>query len=141
MLVFPANLAENKGGAELVEFLAADYPSVVKVLADQGYRGAWIEEFTHDTQVEIEIIERDPQHKGFVVQKTRWVVERSFAWLNRYRRLCKEYERHSDTSESMVYLASIHMSLRRLAPDNQAAVPYKSKHIDQSPGAITMCAA
>jgi putative transposase len=126
-LVFPANLAERWGGEELLEFLAAEYPTVLKVLADQGYRGAWIDEFTQDTNIEIEIVERDPEQKGFVVQKTRWVVERSFAWLNRYRRLSKDYEHFDFNSETWIYIASIHMSLRRLHPNTNLPIPYKSK--------------
>ncbi len=127
VLVFAANKAEQLGGEELVELLAAEYPAVVKVLADQGYRGVWADEFTRDTNIEIEIVERDPAQKGFVVQKIRWVVERSIAWLNRYRRLSKDYEELTFNSEAMIYLASIHLSLRRLAPNTDLPVPYTSK--------------
>jgi putative transposase len=137
VLVLPANIAEQIGGEELLELLAAEYPTVVKVLADQVYRGVWTDEFTRDTNIEIEIIERDPEQKGFVVQKTRWVVERSIAWLNRYRRLSKDYEEITFNSEAMIYLASIHLSLRRLAPNINLPVPYKSKQ-EMSQSAINV---
>lgn len=127
VLVMAANVAEQVGGEEIMELVEAEYPSMVKVLADQGYRGAWIDEFRLNTGIEIEITERDPEHKGFVVQKGRWVIERSIAWLNRYRRLSKDYEQLSYSSEAMIYLASIHMSLRRLAPNAQLPRPYANK--------------
>jgi putative transposase len=141
VLIFPANIAEKLGGEEILDLLAAEYPSVVKVLADQGYRGVWIDEFTADTKIEIEIVERDPEQKGFVVQKTRWVVERTFAWLNRYRSLSKDYERLTYNSEAWIYISSIHMSLRRLAPNNALPIPYKSKLTTSQPNEATKDAA
>ncbi len=54
--------------------------------------------------------------KGFKVHPRRWVVERTFAWLVSYRRLGKDYERHTETSEAMIYAAMIHRMLRRLPP-------------------------
>ena len=54
--------------------------------------------------------------QGFVLLPKRWVAERTFAWLGRYRRLSKDYERRNDSSEAMVKIASIHLMLQRLAP-------------------------
>jgi putative transposase len=53
--------------------------------------------------------------KGFVVRPWLWIVERTFAWLGRYRRLSKDYEYLTETSEAMIYLAMIHLMVRRLA--------------------------
>ena len=59
-------------------------------------------------------VERPSGTKGFVVQTHRWVVERTFAWLGRYRRLSREYEVLPESSEAMVYIAMIHLMLTRL---------------------------
>ena len=59
---------------------------------------------------------RPPGLKGFQVLPRRWVVERTLGWLNRYRRLSKDYERLVESSESMIYIASIQTLLNRLAP-------------------------
>ena len=62
----------------------------------------------------LEIVERDPNQKGFHLLPRRWVVERTFAWLDRFRRLSKDYEHDSSSSETVIYLASIRTMLRRL---------------------------
>jgi putative transposase len=65
----------------------------------------------------LEIVRRNDNVKGFTVLPKRWVVERTFGWLNRYRRLSKDYEELEETSESMIYLAMINNMTRRLAQD------------------------
>ena len=64
----------------------------------------------------LDIVLRSDDQKGFKVIPWRWVVERTFAWLGRYRRLSTDYEQLVENSEGMVYLASIHRLLQRLAP-------------------------
>ena len=64
----------------------------------------------------LEIVSRPRAATGFVVIPKRWVAERTFAWLGRSRRLSKDYERRTDSSESMVRLSTIHLLLKRLAP-------------------------
>ncbi len=93
-----------------------------KILADGGYEGAdfqdWAEQ-TFDVQfedVQFDIAQRPTDHKGFVPVPIRWVVERTFAHLGRYRRLSKDYEQLTENSEGMVYLASFRRLLNRLAP-------------------------
>jgi len=73
----------------------------------------WVKE---NLDITLEIVSRDPGVKGFQLLPRRWVVERTFAWLDRYRRLSKDYERSTASSEAMVYIASIHTMLKRLAP-------------------------
>ena len=77
--------------------------------------------------VVLEIVRKEEGQKGFVVQPTRWVVERSIAWLNRYRRLAKDYEYLVESSESRLYIASIQQLLQRLQPNSSLAKPYTSK--------------
>ena len=64
----------------------------------------------------LEVVSRPSGQKGFQVLPRRWVVERALGWFNRYRRLSKDYERLAESSESMVYIASIQTLLNRLAP-------------------------
>ena len=66
----------------------------------------------------LEIVKRPSKTKGFMVIPKRWVVERTFAWLNKHRQLSKDYERLTDTSETMIQIAMIGIMLRRLAPAN-----------------------
>jgi len=65
--------------------------------------------------VRIEVVRRAEGQKGFAVQPRRWVVERTFAWLGRSRRLAKDYERRLQSAEAFIKLAMIHLMLRRLA--------------------------
>jgi putative transposase len=60
------------------------------------------------------LVSKPAGQKGFVVQKWRWIVERTFAWLGRYRRLSKDYERRPESSEAWIYISMTHLMLRRL---------------------------
>src|SRR5437870_3232680 len=66
--------------------------------------------------IEWEIVKRADGTKGFVVQAKRWIVERTLGWLNGYRRLSKDYEGTTESSETMIYLAMIDLMVTRLAP-------------------------
>jgi putative transposase len=72
---------------------------------------------------ELEIVERGPGTRGFSVQPRRWVVERSFAWLSRNRRLAKDYQRRVQTSETLIEVAAARLVLRRLAGHMTARAP------------------
>ncbi len=76
---------------------------------------------------ELWVVRTPPDQRGFQVQPRRWVVERTFAWLTDCRRLTKDYEDYTETSEAFIYLAMIHLMLRRLAPD-VAQRPWKAAH-------------
>lgn len=78
----------------------------------------------------IEVIGRPPDAEGFVKLPRRWVVERTFAWIGRYRRNSRDYERFAETSESMIRISSIHRMLRKLRPDtSKKANPFKYREI------------
>jgi putative transposase len=66
---------------------------------------------------QLAVVTKEPRQRGFVVQPRRWAVERTFAWLTNCRRLAKDYEVYTETSEAFIYLAMIQLMLRRLAPD------------------------
>jgi len=99
-----------------------------KVWADMGYRGERLRQWIlANTDWELEIVKKPsrwgwypenvepPPMPAFTVLKRRWVVERTFAWLGRYRRLSKDYEYLPKSSETMIYLAMSGLMLRRLA--------------------------
>jgi putative transposase len=104
-----------------------NYSRLKKIWADSKYHNhalyAWIKE-NQDGFYELEIVSRPPGSKGFILLPRRWVVERTFAWLGRYRRHSKDYERLTASSESMVRVSAIHMMLRRLKP-NLSGPPFK----------------
>ena len=85
------------------------------IWADANYRGELIEWVERKLGWELCIVEKAQGQKGFVTLPRRWVVERTFAWLNRHRRLSKDYERLPQTSEAFVYVAMIRLMVRKLA--------------------------
>ena len=90
--------------------------SVELAFVDQGYTGDEPAQAAQAQGMRLEVVKLPEAKRGFVLLPRRWVVERSFAWLGAYRRLSKDYEFFTELSESMIYLASIHRLLRRLAP-------------------------
>ena len=116
VVVNAANSDDRAGAkAALAELSAETVSSLRKIWADGGYRGENFLDWVHETlQSALEITYRPPHAKGFVVVPVRWVVERTLAWLGRYRRLSKDYEHCTKSSEGMIYIASIATMLRRL---------------------------
>jgi putative transposase len=109
---------QDRDGAKLVfaKLSQATKDALQKLWADGGYRGQLVEWVKDNLNAILEIVEKEAGQRGFKLLPRRWVVERTFAWLGRYRRLSKDYERCLECSEGMVYLASIHTLLKRLAP-------------------------
>jgi putative transposase len=122
--VHPANI-QDRDGAEPVLAETHDLcPTVSYGWADQGYAGELVEWAAALLGITLSIVKRPTNQQGFVVLARRWVVERSIAWLNRCRRLSKDFEHHLKNSEAMVYWASIQHMLRRLAPPPNQERPY-----------------
>lgn len=114
--VLPANIQDRDGAQQLLEQLPLMvWLRLQKIWADSAYSGDLLTWCYEHSQIILEIVSRPPGEKGFVLLARRWVVERTFAWLSNYRRLSKDYEEHLQSSEGMIYLASIHRMLRRLA--------------------------
>ena len=113
-----ATIGERAGAKTLLEQAAKWlWTRLEKIMVDEGYAGAEFEAWLAEIfDVELDVAQRPPNQKGFIPQPIRWVVERTFAWLGRYRRLSKDYEKLTINSEGMVYLASIDRLLKRLAP-------------------------
>ena len=128
-------------GAELVfEAVKEISHRLKKIWADMGYRGEKLRQWIlANTDWELEIVQK-PQRWGwypedvepppmpaFTVLKRRWVVERTFAWLGRYRRLSKDYEYLPKSSEAMIYLAMSGLMLKRLALKAPYGIPSRQR--------------
>jgi transposase len=116
-IVHAADIQDRDGGAMLLATLFGLYPFLLRLYADGGYQGP---EFRNAvsailSQVEVEIVKRSDLAKGFVVLPKRWVVERTLAWLNRCRRLAKDWENLNRKARAFLLLASIRLMVRRLA--------------------------
>jgi putative transposase len=118
VLVTVANMSDGKAAIELLKALPQVlFKRLKRLWADGGYRGEFVDWVAKKfKKIMVDITLRSDDLKGFEVIPWRWVVERSLAWLGAYRRLSKDYEFFTDRSESMIYLASIHRLLKRLAP-------------------------
>lgn len=115
VLVTKASMNDRRGARLLLERLFARCAPLRQLWADQGYESAGLQAFARARGVCLETVKRwlGP---GFAVQAHRWVVERTFAWLLRCRRLCRDFERLASTVVSLIYVALIRLLLRRLAP-------------------------
>jgi putative transposase len=120
VLVLPAHVSEQQGAYLLLAEYLPDFPRLAKLWADQGYRGELVDWVRSEFGIELEIVSRPPEQKGFVLLHHRWVVERTFAWLQRSRRLSKDYEYLAATSAAWIHLAAIQLLLKRLAPRRPA---------------------
>jgi putative transposase len=113
-IVHSASVQDRDGAKLLLEGIQLEQPILEKIWADGGYRGqliAWVKQLTG---IELEIVKRTDDLHSFVLLPKRWVVERTFGWFNRFRRLSKDYEADPRKSESLIYIAMTHIMLRRL---------------------------
>jgi transposase len=115
-IVHPADIQDRDGGVLLLSDLFGMYPFLLKLFADGGYQGPQFADAVAKRlpQLTVEIVKRSEQAKGFEVLPMRWVVERTLAWLNRCRRLAKDFENLTDNALAFLQLASIRLMLRRL---------------------------
>jgi len=115
-VVTGANVQDRDGAKLVFNQINKGIKRLRKIWADGAYAGELIDWVRDKCGWTLEI-QRGPKagKKGFVVRPWLWIVERTFAWLGRYRRLSKDYEYLTDTSEAMIYLAMIHLMVRRLA--------------------------
>jgi putative transposase len=118
VVVTAASVQDRDGAQQLLGILRHRFSRLRLIWADQAYTGdlvAWVWALRSWRQVRLEVVKRLEGLKGFHVLPKRWVVERTFGWLNRYRRLSKDYEFLPQTSETMIRVAMIHLMVRRLA--------------------------
>ncbi len=116
VVVHAANIQDRDGAKMVFARLRGHFPRLRLIWADGGYRGKlveWVKGFGDWT---LQIVKRNAEVKGFAVLPRRWVVERTFGWLGRYRRLSKDYEELPESSEAMILIAMIALMSRRLDP-------------------------
>jgi putative transposase len=115
-IVHPADIQDRDGGILLLATLFGMYPFLKKLFVDGGYQGPDFQKALTKIlpQLETEIVKRSDRTKGFVVLPRRWIVERTFAWLNRCRRLAKDWENLNRKALAFLRLASIRLMLRKL---------------------------
>ena len=116
VIVTAASVGDRDGLKLLLEQMCVQFIKLIKILVDGGYSGEKL-----GLRVKgcfnwtLEVVNKLAGQIGFQVLPKRWIVERTFGWLSKYRALSKDYEYHYQNSESMVYLVMIHINLRRLS--------------------------
>ena len=110
VVIQSAAVQDRDGAMDVIAKLKSNWKKVVKIFADGGYRGALIKKVKSSFNIVIEIIKRDELHIFKVLPK-RWIVERTFAWIDTNRRNSKHYERLNETSIAMVHLSAIRIML------------------------------
>jgi transposase len=115
--VHAADVQDRDGGVVVMATLFGLSPFLLKLYADGGYQGPQFRRAIKKIlrRVNLEIVKRSDQAKGFVVLPKRWIVERTIAWLNRCRRLAKDWECLSRKALAFLHLASIRLMLRKLS--------------------------
>lgn len=115
-VVVSAASVQDRDGAKLVlQKIKDTIERLCLIWADGAYAGELIDWVLDECDWKLEIQRGPKAAKGFVIRPWLWIVERTFAWLGRYRRLSKDYEYLTETSETMIYIAMIHLMVRRLA--------------------------
>jgi transposase len=115
-LVHSADIQDRDGGVLLMATLFGLYPFLFKLYADGGYQGREFQAAVKRimARIDVDIVKRSDRAKGFVVLPKRWLVERTIAWLNRCRRLAKDWECLNRKALAFLRLASIRLMLRKL---------------------------
>jgi len=115
-LVTAADVQDRDGGVLLLATLFGQFPFLRKLFADSAYSGPVFRDGVAKAMpsLGVEIVKRTDHARGFVVEPKRWIVERSIAWLNRCRRLAKDWENRNHNALAFLRLASIRFMLRRL---------------------------
>jgi putative transposase len=115
LVVLPASIQDFAAAPEVIRRTVGQLPRLVKVWADAMYRNfvGWVA--AHCRWV-LEIVTGKPGATRFEVQPMRWIVERTFGWFGRYRRLSKDYETNPKSSETWIYIAMIHRMSRFVLP-------------------------
>ena len=123
VVVHAADIQDRDGAKLLLESVKGLLPRLMLIWADGGYAGCLIDWVREICGWVLEIVKRNDHQSGFVVLPRRWVVERTLAWLGRYRRLSKDYEALPQTSEAVIYAAMCNLMIRRLARKTQSTAP------------------
>jgi putative transposase len=117
VVVTPADCPERDGARQVLEQVGGWFTRLRKLWVDGGYSGENFAQWVRAQwpKLEVEVVKRSDTTSGFTVLPRRWIVERTFGWLMRHRRLVRDYERTEASAESWIHLAMIRIQLRRLA--------------------------
>lgn len=119
-VVHPANVQDRDGARLVLALLRRTFTRLRLIWADGGYAGhqlGWVRNLRSRNRLKMEIVKRTDDVRGFKVLPRRWVVERTFGWLGRQRRLSKDYEYLPATSETIIYITMIGLMIRRLVQE------------------------
>lgn len=116
IVVHPASVQDRDGAKMLLGKMVGRMPRLVRIWADGAYAGQLVEWTSITLGAALDIVKRSDDVRGFKVLPRRWVVERTFGWFGRNRRLSKDYERKPSSSESFAYASMIRLMLRRIEP-------------------------
>jgi putative transposase len=120
VVVTSAAVQDYHGAVPVLDRVKGRCPRLKLIWADGIYEKPWLIDWVREEcGWELQVTKRSDKTKGFKVVPKRWVVERTFGWLGRYRRLSKDYEGLPETSEAMIRMAMIHIMVRRLEPTRQ----------------------
>ncbi len=114
VVVHTANIQDRDGTKLVLEKIKGTFSRLQLIWADSGYAGQLVDWVKVVCGWVLKIVKRSDDIKGFQVLSHRWVVERTFGWLGRYRRLSKDYEGLSESSEALIYAAMTHIMIKRL---------------------------
>ena len=115
LVVTPGDIQDRDAIAPLLKAARKMFPSLARAIADGGYQGAaTASEVRAQANIPLQIVKRSDAAKGFVVLPKRWIVERTFGWLGRCRRLAKDFENLSRSHAAFIILAMIRLMLRRI---------------------------
>ena len=120
-MVHAADVQDRDGGVLLMSTMFGLYPFLIKLYADSGYQGTQFRQGLKRvcSQINVEIVKRSDAAQKFVVLPKRWIVERTFAWLNRCRRLAKDWENLNSNALAFLRWASIRLMARKLCQKSQ----------------------
>ena len=122
VVVHAASLQDRDGAKLVFEKIKGQCSRLRIIWADGAYAGQLVEWVKNVCGWLLEIVKRNQVVKGFQLLPHRWVVERTFGWFGRYRRLSKDYEFQTDTSENMILIAMIQLMVHRLTQNGQLAI-------------------
>lgn len=128
LLVTDAHVSDREGALALLRLCRADYPELVLSWGDSHYGGELGDEVQAEHALTLQPVRKAAGQQGFVLLPRRWVVERTFGWLMRCRRLVRDYEHDPAASEAWIHLAMIHRSLKYLDPAHSGSRPYQRRH-------------
>jgi putative transposase len=116
VVVHAANIQDRTGAKLVLGQVVGRFPRLQLIWADGGYRGMLVDWVAERLDCLLEIVSPPQDTVDFQPIPHRWIVERTFAWLGRYRRLSKDYEEQTASSEAMIQIAMINLMLHRLEP-------------------------